>query len=352
MSRNRYLPAVYAFIAVFACIAFVGCGKSAKSIDTVTAKVIKVKNGNTIELDNGLTVHLLGVKNNAQTENYLKTVALHKTITLKADQKSAKAKSYKKSNDQVWAYAMLKDDGKVIPLNGTMIRQGISEVDRQFVGDSLKAFLEEKPLPDKMDYPALKAKMLPATFMILAADGSQQWHGTGFYISENGLALTNNHVLNLDVAQALVSMPNSNGRIDGTRNRGITKILYTDPELDYTIFQVTLDPGEKVPYLPVTRQQAVVPEEIGVLGNPLNDDAMFTTGTVSQIFDERGKIGVTADIAPGNSGGPICDMRGQVVGIAQSVAVSVGAPPKYGVDIMRVREVLNNHSDIPTYAGK
>lgn len=354
MKLNK-LFVLLAGLAVIFCV-FVGtygCGSGDKKIDGVTGKVVKVVNGNTIVLDNGLTVHLLGIPDNAQTENYLKTMVLNKKVTLKADQKSSKKKEYSRHNDNVWAYVTLKADGKSVALNGQMIRQHICSAQTSFVGDSLKVFTDVPDLPDLMDYPALKAKMMPATFMIRASDSEKTWLGTGFFISPMGLALTNNHVFSGNETMAYISMPNSEGRIDGQRNRGILKLLYTDPRLDFSIFQVNLDPGEKVPCLDVAGIQAVVPDEIGVLGNPLGLDAVFTTGTVSQIFNEQGKIGITADITSGNSGGPICNKRGQVVGIAQSVAVTeAGDAPKFGVDIMRVRKVLDAHSDIQTYAGK
>lgn len=349
-SKIKYLWSVLALMAVVAV--FPSCSKK-KPIDNVSGKVVKVINGNTIKLDNGLTVHLLGVPANTQTENYLKTTVLHNTVTLTSDKKSAKPKAYKKSSDQVWAYVKVKEGNKVIPVNGTMIRNKICAVNVNFVGDSLQKFKEVTPLPDKMAWEALKAKMVPASFMIRARDYENSWLGTGFFISENGLALTNEHVLGNKVVDGYVSLPNADGRIDGTRNRGIVKLLYVDPDLDYTIFQVQLDPGEKVPCLEVANMQAVVPDEVGVVGNPLGLDALFTQGTVSQIFNEAGKIAVTADITSGNSGGPICNRRGQVVGISQSVArTEAGEAPKFGVDIMRVRQVLDNHSDIPTYAGK
>lgn len=339
---------------IIGSIGMTSCRGKKKQIDKVNnAKVIQVINGNTVKLNNGLTVHLLGIPANTQTENYLKSTALNKTVSLTSDKSSSKPKIYKRSSDEVWAYMKVKEDNKVIPLNGTMIRNKICEVNTDFLGDSIQKFKEINPLPPIMDYPALKAKMVPATFMIRAHDNRQSWLGTGFFISENGLALTNEHVLGEGVVDGYVSLPNSDGRIDGTRNRGIIKLIYSDPRLDYTIFQVQLDPGETVPYLELAAQQTVVPDEIAIVGNPLGFDALFTIGNVSQIFDEVGKIGVTADITTGNSGGPICNRRGQVVGISQSVAVSeAGDAPKFGVDIMRVRRVLDNHSDIPTYAGK
>lgn len=329
------------------------CGSKERKIDNVRSKVINIKNGNTIELANGLTVHLLGVSDNAQSQDYLKTKVLNREVSLKADQSSSKKKSYKRAKDHVWAYVTLRADGKAIPLNGQMIREKICKVNTSFLGDSLNAFTKIPDLPSMMDYPALKAKTVPATFMVRAGNEEATWLGTGFFISPNGLALTNNHVLSGSEVMAYVSMPNSEGRIDGTRNRRISKLIYTDPNLDYSIFQVSLDPGETVPCLEVASTQAVVPDEIGVVGNPLGFDALFTTGTVSQIFKEAGKIGVTADITSGNSGGPICNKRGQVIGISQSVAVAeAGDAPKFGVDIMHVRKVLDSHSDIPTYAGK
>lgn len=126
---------------------------------------------------------------------------------------------------------------------------------------------------------------------------------------------------------------------------------------DWCIFVVSLDPGEKSHYLKLARLRPERGVDVGVVGNPKGLLATYTTGQVTNIHEEAGKIQIDASMTQGNSGGPICNFNGEVVGIAQSVA---GNPDgsnatgnlNFGTDIMIVRNALDQLKDVKTYGGK
>ena len=96
---------------------------------------------------------------------------------------------------------------------------------------------------------------------------------------------------------------------------------------------------------------------MGIVGNPQGLLATFTTGAVTNYHEELGKIQVDASMTQGNSGGPICNFQGEVVGIAQSVlgngdGTNATGNINFGTDIMIVRKALNELKDVKTYGGK
>ena len=78
MSRKCHLSFLALVIAVF----FTNCSDDSKPIDGVKSKVVKVITGNKIELQNGLTVELLGIKATEDTKEYLEKMVLGETVTL------------------------------------------------------------------------------------------------------------------------------------------------------------------------------------------------------------------------------------------------------------------------------
>ena len=134
--------------------------------------------------------------------------------------------------------------------------------------------------------------------------------GTGFFITATGVIATNAHLARGEEA-LLATLPN------GTQLEA--KIVYVDPDLDIALAKT---PGEGFPHLPlagaVTVRQG---ESVLAIGNP--GDAMLfsvTKGIVSAIgrFDAAGPgtwIQTDAPINPGNTGGPLLNSRGEVIGI-------------------------------------
>lgn len=359
--KTTYSKALVVALSSVAITTIVGCSSSSKTFDysqnNTEYIVYEAVDGNTIKLDNSLTVDLLGIADSPRSYNFLKQEVVGKKVRLYAD---SKHKDYYEiaSKETVLAHVrMVVNNNQSVALNGQMLLRGDAKYSPVPHNDSIrlyKEYAEREPSVEMTDE-QLCLHMTPATFLIECADHSI---GTGFFISDDGLALTNNHVIeysnNPDFYTVYLS--DEKGNISQTNKRRVSRILYTDPANDFTIFRVQLDPNESSPCLFVSRREPLRGEHVGVVGNPRGLLATFSTGEFSA-FREYNTIQFTAPVYQGNSGGPICDKRGVVIGIVKSIAAerdgsNATGNMNFGVDIRYVRSILDQIDDIKCYYGK
>jgi len=162
--------------------------------------------------------------------------------------------------------------------------------------------------------------------------------GSGFVISPDGLIVTNNHVVDgaTDIKVRL-----------GERQY-TAKVKGLDPDTDLALLKI--DTGKPLQYLELGDSEHLrVGDWVMVVGNPLNLDHTVTTGVVSakgRSIGISGKdasfenfIQTDAAINFGNSGGPLLNLQGQVVGIA--TAINYGAENiSFSVPINTLRGIL------------
>lgn len=142
------------------------------------------------------------------------------------------------------------------------------------------------------------------------------WVGTGWFISSDGLAVTNNHVVS-GAGTLSVAIGGDNDDIHPA------KVLGTSECYDLAVVQV--DVGDPVPYLAWFDGDIVEGAEVYSAGYPaaLGDDYTLTKGIVSQadteintsFADVLHAIEHDARIRGGNSGGPLVDPNGAVYGV-------------------------------------
>lgn len=142
--------------------------------------------------------------------------------------------------------------------------------------------------------------------------------GSGVVIRRDGVLLTNYHVVG-DARVVEVSLANGQ-RVQGT-------VLGRDPTVDIAVVQVRV-PGQNLPAAPLGDSDRLqVGQEAIAIGNPLGLERTVTTGVVSATnrsprgFEVGGLIQTDATIFPGNSGGPLFDSQGRVIGINTLTAV-------------------------------
>ncbi len=133
---------------------------------------------------------------------------------------------------------------------------------------------------------------------------------TGFALSTNGYILTTYHVIK---GADSVYVQNVSGESYKA------KVLFQDPAIDMAVLQV-IDPAFKAPNsLPYTFKQhhADVGEDVFTIGFP-REDAVYGQGYISSKTGYRGdttSYQVSIPVNPGNSGGPLLDSKGNVIGI-------------------------------------
>ena len=137
-----------------------------------------------------------------------------------------------------------------------------------------------------------------------------QYGGTGFAISANGYLVTNYHVIK-DADSVYVQ----NNKGDSFKS----ETIYIDPSTDIAILQIT-DPSFQVlstlPYV-FKKSGADLGEDVFTIGYP-KDDIVYGKGYLSSSTGFGGDsiaYQVTIPVNPGNSGGPLMDNKGNIIGI-------------------------------------
>ena len=149
--------------------------------------------------------------------------------------------------------------------------------------------------------------------------------GSGFFISADGLIVTNYHVIK-DASIITVSL------YDGSVYEA--QLMGSDDENDIAVIKITPTADAKISTLSFGDSDSLlVGQKVIAIGNPFGYDRTMVTGIISglsrPIRDESGKvllgmIQTSAPINPGNSGGPLLNTKGQVIGINTSIYSTSG----------------------------
>lgn len=154
--------------------------------------------------------------------------------------------------------------------------------------------------------------------------------GSGFFISSMGLVLTNRHVVaEIDGEYTVVT---------NDEKEYPAEILAKDPINDIAVLKIKAPDNQKFPYLALGDSNDLdLGQTVVAIGNVLGQFSnTVSTGIVSglsryitaggmtgQTQQLRGLIQTDAAVNPGNSGGPLCDIFGRVIGI--NAAIVLGA---------------------------
>src|SRR5690242_14039714 len=138
--------------------------------------------------------------------------------------------------------------------------------------------------------------------------------GSGFFISADGFAVTNNHVV--DKAES-VEVTTDDGK---THN---AKVIGTDPRTDLALIKV--EGGADFPYVHLADQAPRIGDWVIAVGNPFGLGGTVTAGIVSARGRDIGAgpyddfIQIDAPVNKGNSGGPTFDVDGNVIGVNTAI---------------------------------
>lgn len=143
-----------------------------------------------------------------------------------------------------------------------------------------------------------------AVYKINTASGS----GTGFYLNAPNIFVTNYHVVE----------GNKNVAIENqTQDRFLAKVIYVNPDADIAFLKSeSHTPNSTIPFDSV--QEVHSRDKVFVLGFPFGMPYTITEGIVSnekQLLDGKNFIQTDAAVNPGNSGGPVVNAEGLLVGV-------------------------------------
>ncbi|HUP99907.1 MAG TPA: trypsin-like peptidase domain-containing protein [Aeromicrobium sp.] len=173
-------------------------------------------------------------------------------------------------------------------------------------------------------------KLLPSVVEVSFKSGNSAGRGTGIIISSNGEILTNNHVVERVAKKGSLSVTFNDGSAAKAR------ILGRDPFTDTAVIKAAGKSGLR-PAVLGDSSKARVGQQVVVLGSPFGLAGSVTSGIISAVnrpqafADTEGQLessfpAIQTDAAfnVGNSGGPLADMDGRVLGISTVILSSGG----------------------------
>ncbi|HET6906224.1 MAG TPA: DegQ family serine endoprotease [Rhodanobacteraceae bacterium] len=176
-------------------------------------------------------------------------------------------------------------------------------------------------LPDDQQMPDIFRKFFGVPVPPQGPDNGAESLGSGFIISADGYILTNNHVVaNADTVTVRLS----------DRRELTAKVVGTDPQYDIALLKVN---AKDLPVVTIGDSHTLKPGQwVVAIGSPFGFDHSVTQGVVSAIGRTFGAadqqyvpfIQTDVPINRGNSGGPLFNLDGQVVGINSQIFSSTG----------------------------
>ncbi|HYJ58880.1 MAG TPA: Do family serine endopeptidase [Methyloceanibacter sp.] len=138
--------------------------------------------------------------------------------------------------------------------------------------------------------------------------------GSGFFISADGLVVTNNHVVE-DAEEITVTLDNG--------DKYPAKLVGSDPRTDVALVKVSKE-GKTFPFVEFSGKDPRVGDWVLAVGNPFGLGGTVTAGIISAHNRDIGSgpydyLQIDAAVNRGNSGGPSFDLDGKVVGMNTAI---------------------------------
>ena len=164
-------------------------------------------------------------------------------------------------------------------------------------------------------------KVLPSTVTIVASNGSSSGGGSGVILDKEGHILTNHHVVTLESSReaSTIEVRLSDGTVR------TASVVGLDAAADLAVLKISPSGLDLQPITWGDSSKLVSGEAVVALGAPYSRTETVTSGVVSnanrvQPADSKGQnyipmIQVDAPINHGNSGGPLVNLKGELVGI-------------------------------------
>jgi putative serine protease PepD len=155
-----------------------------------------------------------------------------------------------------------------------------------------------------------------------ATSAEEEDTGTGVVLNSSGLILTNDHVIS--GASSVTVSPGSSSKTKRT-----AEIVGEDADADLALLKINPAGLDLHPLTLASSSSVKVGDAVYAIGNPYGLDETLTTGIVSALGRQieapdgakiNGAIQTDAALNPGNSGGPLLNSQGEVIGINSQIA--------------------------------
>jgi len=167
--------------------------------------------------------------------------------------------------------------------------------------------------------------------------------GSGCVLDKQGHILTNFHVVE-GANKVSVTLPGGKESYDG-------ELIGEDPENDIAVLKIDAPPEELFPVPIGMSDNLQVGQRVYTLGNPFGLEGTLTTGIISNLNrtlpsrtgrEMKSIIQTDAAMNPGNSGGPLLDTSGRMIGMNVAIATKSGqsAGVGFAIPVNRIRQIV------------
>lgn len=186
---------------------------------------------------------------------------------------------------------------------GTMANRTDRQVTRSA---SRKSRISNKRSNEKLEGSQIFDRYGSAVFMVFTSDGTNAYQGSGFFIDNDGLAVSNYHVFKgTGIGLEQIKLVGSDEAYK------VTEVLTKNENEDFILFRVNC---ENTNYIPIASEKPKIGEKVYAIGSPRGLENTFSSGEVSQ-WRADNLMQISALIDHGSSGGALINEYGEVVGI-------------------------------------
>lgn len=186
---------------------------------------------------------------------------------------------------------------------------------------------------DKLSAEEIYEKCGPSAVEISVIADNGEFLGSGFFVAD-GMIVTNYHVIK-GASEITVST------YDG-KQFGVKTILGYNEELDLAVLKI----DKKNSFLTISQDKISVGQDVFTLGSPRGLTGTMSDGMIStasrDIGDGVDYIQIDAPISPGNSGGPLVNAYGEVIGI-NTMYIADGQNLNFAINIKELQKVTTNN---------
>ncbi len=244
------------------------------------------------------------------------------------------------------------DDATVLDLGYSVLRIPSSEIlatyeDQAFDGtvpdDTNRLYSVQ--MPDRITTAEAAKLYAPSVVLVKTAAGL----GSGFFINKDGYLITNFHVIAGEKKISVTQFLQENAILRRVVYKEVD-IVAAAPFHDLVVLKLKNFDTEITPVIFAPAEDLGIGETVFAIGNPLGLERTVTEGVLSQTHRNFGGIlylQVDAPVNPGNSGGPLFNARGQVIGI-----INMGVPAMEGLNFAipaRHAQYILDHIDAFAY---
>lgn len=195
--------------------------------------------------------------------------------------------------------------------------------------DKIKKMNSEDASAPKNTQADIVSKYTSAVLYIVNSNGFSLSQGSGFMVSSDGIAVSNYHVfegMNKDKSKIM---------FENGETYGVKEVLEKSKEGDYIVFRLDCPSNKKFNYFKYNNTEPKLLQEVITIGSPDGIGFIAEDGKIIKLTEKH--IFHNVNITHGNSGGPLINMQGEVIGITSGGVQTENREYKYAIKISILR---------------